>query len=505
MSAPPSPSGDAAAAAGEPPGWAWPTTDLAGLILGLLLIRLALAGALPLTEDEAYYRLWAQAPAFGYFDHPPMIAWWIWLGVRILGDNPLGVRLLPALACAATSFIVHDLARRVGGSPADARRAALWHNATLLVAAGGFLAVPDAPAAMFWIACLAACVRALRAGSPAWWLAAGAAAGLASLSKYSALFLGPGVLIWLSSTRRGRERLVTPGPWLALLLAAALFGVNVAWNAGHHWLTFAKQFGRVAPHRITLRYVGEFLATQALLLNPLLAIFLGRLALRRRAAEEPAAPVLAFVVTSLPFCGYLLAHSLHDRIEAHWPAPVYAPLAIAAALSAASAQGVWRGLRTAVPAFAVAVCLLALGYLSLPMLGAPLRFDPGLPLRGWPSFTRRLETLRLNSGAAWIGTTSYGLAAQLMDQRALGAPVLQISERDRWRGLVHGAWADTSRPGLLVDLRRRIDLPALRRCFGQVTPLTALDRGPPGEKGRPYSVLLVAAPRRDVARDGCGG
>jgi 4-amino-4-deoxy-L-arabinose transferase-like glycosyltransferase len=477
------------------------------LILGLLLARLALAAVLPLTEDEAYYRLWAQAPAFGYFDHPPMIAWWIWLGVHAAGDRPLGVRLAPALACALTSFMVYDLAWQVGGRPAEARRAAIWHNATLLAAAGGFLAVPDAPAALFWIACLSACVRALDTGSRPWWLVAGAAAGLASLSKYSALFLGPGVLIWLSWDPKGRDHLRTAGPWLALLVAAALFAVNASWNAGHHWLTFAKQFGRIAPRRITLRYLGEFLVTQVLLFNPLMAIFLARAGKppteRRLAGVGAAPPLLAFVATSLPFCAYLLAHSLHDRIEAHWPAPVIAPLAITAAFAAGSAQGAWRRLRRAVPAFAAVVCAVAIGYLSLPLLGVPLRFDPALPLRGWPAFSRRLESLRRATGAAWVGTTSYGLAAQLLDEPAITVPVLQISERERWHGLVHGASADASRPGLLVDLTRRIDLAALRRCFGEVGPVTLVARGPPGEKGKAYSFIVVGAPRFDVVRDGC--
>ena len=55
----------------------------------LLAARIGFAGAIHLTEDEAYYRLWAKAPALGYFDHPPMIAWWIWAGVHGVGDTPL--------------------------------------------------------------------------------------------------------------------------------------------------------------------------------------------------------------------------------------------------------------------------------------------------------------------------------------------------------------------------------------------------------------------------------
>jgi hypothetical protein len=435
-----------------------------------------------------------------------MIAWWTWLGVRLAGDTPLGVRLLPILGGALTSVLVFDLAQVAGGSRSEAERAGIWYNATLLVAAGGFLAVPDSPAALFWVAALWSAFHALRAhrgrAAIAWWLASGAAAGLATLSKYSALFLGPGMLIWLVGDPAGRASLrCSAGPWLALAAAAGLFALNPGWNATHHWLTFAKQFGRLAPHRLAPRYLVEFLAIEIWLLNPILAAFLIRLWRDRRGLARTW-PLLA---TSAPFVGYLLLHSLHDRIQAHWPAPVYPALALCAAFAAEGATGPWRVARTAVPWFAAVTCAAAAVYVSLPLAGVPLRFDPALPVRGWSDFARNIDRLRRSAQAGWVGTTSYGLAAELADEPAIDAPILQISERDRWQGLRQGAWADTSRPGLLVDLPRRIDLELLRRCFARVQPLGSVDRGPPGEKPRRYAAFLVAAPRGDLIRDGCGG
>ena len=500
MSAVPSPSAGATSRGREAPPW-----TLIAVVAALLVVRTLLAGALHLTEDEAYYRLWAQAPALGYYDHPPMIAWWIWLGVRLAGDDPLGVRLLPILGGAAISALVFDLACAAGATRATAERAGIWYNAMLLVAAGGFLAVPDSPAALFWALCLWTAFRALRLGpgrgALGWWLAAGAAAGLASLSKYSALFLGPGLLLWLATTTAGRASLRTPGPWLALAAAVALFALNIGWNAAHHWLTFAKQFGRIAPQRLAPRYLLEFLGTEILLLNPVLAIFLTRLA-RERQAVARAWPFLA---TSAPFVGYLLLHSLHDRIQAHWPAPVYPALALCAAFAAEGVSGPWRAIRAAVPAFGFAVCGLAAVYLALPLAGVPLRFDPALPVRGWSTFAATLERERASAGAAWVGTTSYGLAAELADEPGIRAPVLQISERERWRDLHQGAWADVSRPGLLVDLTRRIDFDLLRRCFAVVRPLGELDRGAPGENPKRYAAVRVEGPRVDLVRNGCGG
>ena len=124
-----------------------------------------------------------------------------------------------------------------------------------LVAAGGLLTVPDAPAALFWTMTLWLVFRALTANGAGWWVAAGLAAGLATLSKYSALFLGPGLFLWLVSTPRGRASLRTPGPWIALAVAASLFALNVWWNETHHWASILKQFGRITPHRLAPRYL----------------------------------------------------------------------------------------------------------------------------------------------------------------------------------------------------------------------------------------------------------
>jgi 4-amino-4-deoxy-L-arabinose transferase-like glycosyltransferase len=477
---------------------------LIAVVVVTAAIRLVVGGSVHLTEDEAYYRVWSMAPALGYYDHPPMIAWWIWLGRQVIGDTPLGVRLLPILACAASSVLIFDMARLAGAERGTATRAGVWYNAMLLVAAGGLLAVPDAPAALFWTGTLWCALRARRASSIAWWLAAGAAAGLAVLSKYSALFLAPGMLIWLAWTPAGRAELHKPGPWLAALVAMLLFSLNVAWNASHHWLTFIKQFGRIAPTHLAPRFLVEFILAQALLINPLIAAFIVRAIARGGGDDRPRAELAPFVATSAPFIAYLLIHSLHDRIQAHWPAPVYPALAIIAAIGAERAAGspAWPRLRSAAPIFGFGLCAILLLYLALPP-GAGGLIDLARPIRGWPAFARSLETVRTQRGAAWIGTASYGLAAELDDEPALRAPVLQISERARYQGLAVAASPDLARPGLIVDLQRRIDLAALAQCFTRLQPLGTLARGAPDELGTPYAVILVAGPRRDIIRAGC--
>ena len=77
--------------------------------------------------------------------------------------------------------------------------------------------------------------------------------------------------------------------------------------------------------------------------------------------------------------------------------------------------------------------------------------------------------MRLEKGAAWVGTQSYGTYSQLALEGGVKAPLLQVIERDRyWK--TSADHPDFSRPGLLVDLSRRMrwSAPFIRRTAPSV-------------------------------------
>ena len=475
------------------------------LAVGLTLVRLAAAGLIHLTEDEAYYRLWAQHLQFGYVDHPPMIAWWIALGERIFGDTALGVRLLPALASGLTTWLIGDLAARLGAQPRTALRAALWYNATLTVCLGGMLATPDAPNSLFWTLTLWTVARFWESGRAVWWLAAGLAAGLAVLSKYSGLFLAPGVLLWLLAIPGGRDELRRPGPWEAALLAIFVFAVNVVWNSEHHWITFTKQFGRAAAHGLTPMRTLEFLGTQLLLLSPLIAFyaFKGVRQGWRERSRPGVVHLMLPIATSAPFAVYLLIHSLHDRVQGHWPVPLFGALAICAAVAIEPLLETGRGklIGRLAPGFGLAVGAVALTLMAAPGF-LPPRLDPTTALRGWPRFSQDIELLRQARGAAWVGAQSYGTLSQLKLAGGIASPLIQTIERDRYikEPADH---PDFSKPGLVVDLQRRLDTDGLDRCFTSVVDAGPIWRGGGQVRNQRYEAYLVSGPKRDVWIIGC--
>src|SRR5215472_11436770 len=280
--------------------------------------------------------MWSKHLAGGFYDHPPMMAVVIRAGTMIAGDNAFGVRLVSILLALPMSFAVYRAAAILFGVPRVAATATLLLNITLMAAIGTMIVTPDAPslvAASFILFFLA---KVLETGQGAYWLAVGAAVGLGLVSKYTTLFFGPAILIWLVVVPKQRRWLLSPWPYLGALLAFAIFSPVIIWNAQHDWVSFLKQInGRARIEEFRLAYIGELIPTQIAFATPLVFILgaMGLHALARRKAGALPARVLVNVMF-WTITVYFVWHSLHARVEANWFAPVYPAFAIAAAIAA---------------------------------------------------------------------------------------------------------------------------------------------------------------------------
>src|SRR4051794_14114254 len=260
-------------------------------VLALVALRLVAAAFTPITFDEAYYWMWSKSLAGGYYDHPPMVAYVIRAGTTIAGDTELGVRLVSILLALPMSFAIYRSAGILFGGRQVAASATVLINVTLMAAVGTLIVTPDAPLLVASSFVLFFLAKVLETGKGAWWLGVGAAVGAALLSKYTALFFGPAILIWLIAVPKLRRWLLSPWTYLGGAVALAIFSPVIFWNADHHWVSFLKQFGRARIDDFTLVYIGELIPTQIAFATPLVFI-LGMMGLyamgRRKAGASPA-------------------------------------------------------------------------------------------------------------------------------------------------------------------------------------------------------------------------
>jgi dolichol-phosphate mannosyltransferase len=203
----------------------------------IMLLRILYSGPMELMQQEAYYWNYAQHLDIGYLDHPPMVAWLIWLGTLFWGNSEFGVRFAATLCWLAAAIFIYNLARNLF----DKSTAML----TLLLLAAlpyffgmGLIMIPDTPLIACWAGALFFLERALLANKRKAWLGAGVCVGLGMLSKYTIALLGPAALLFLLIDRNSRKWLAKPEPYIALFLASLIFSPVLFWNYFHDWASF---------------------------------------------------------------------------------------------------------------------------------------------------------------------------------------------------------------------------------------------------------------------------
>ena len=476
-----------------------PGRILLAVLLVLTIVRACLADAIPLTDDEAYYRLWALRPALSYLDHPPMVGWLIAAGRTIVGDTELGIRLMAVVASLLGAFAIWRTASLLFG--ADVGVLAVSYAMVLpLLSVGAIIITPDTSSVLFQIFAVWALAELHVSGHRNWWLAVGIFAGIGLLSKYTGLFLGATVVLWLlaipANWRWLRCWQLYAGGFIALLL----FLPVIAWNVEHNWDSFSKQFGRVVSgDRLSLKWQLELWGAMLLLVSPVLAWLalqgIGWSIRGAALARDWARALLVFAVA--PILLYFVIHASHGRVQANWLAPIYPFLAIAAALATKERFGGDRRMRIAYAGGVTAFIISALIYVhavSPLVIRADLK-EPTHQLRGWVELSEAVAGMARSSGAKWIATSSYATTGQLAFRLDRVLPVIQISERIRYVHLPKPDRTIIDSPALYVELDRRAKPDLLKEKFGSATALGALDRKHNGVVLARYQVYLIKSPR----------
>ncbi|MEA2865108.1 MAG: hypothetical protein QOC84_3064 [Bradyrhizobium sp.] len=466
-----------------------PWLAVALLIGAMTVLRVIYASTIDLRTDEAYYWTWSKENVLSFLDHPPMIAWFIRFGTAIFGDTNLGVRFAGILAMLATQLLLADIVRRVTHDFRAVVLALLMPEAALYYGLLMAKVSPDVALILFAVAMLWSLVRLDESGDPRWWLAAGVFAGLALLSKFTAVMLLPAVAAFMLVPDWRRRWLFSPYPWAAALIALALFLPVVIWNAGHDWASFRFQFVRAsATHALSLRTIGDFIGLQfglvGFILLPVVLSGVALTAWRGYRRGEPVAILLSTAVI-VPF-GYFLWKSLTLRIGDTWPMFLWPAGFAAAAINIAilPQEGFPAWMIRSTMSWAKAAIACGIGFVVLVFLYyvvAPWNFigraDPIGGEAGFAKVAARAQAELQNTGATWIATTDYRTYSMLRWYFNGRVPVIQINERGRFMGFRDpGMDLTKDRTGLYVGREPDNNNPLWASTTAIRQPLERVDR-----------------------------
>jgi membrane-associated phospholipid phosphatase len=400
------------------------------LVLALVtlarLVYLA-SGVIELTGDEAYQWLWSKHLALSYYSKPPLIAYTQFLGTALWGDNAFGVRFFSPVISAVLGFIT----LRFFATEFNARAGfflLLILVATPMTSAGAVLMTVDPLSVLFWSAAMFAGWKAVQPGSTTGsWCWVGLWMGLGFLSKYTELFQWLSWLVFFCLWPPARKQLRRPGPWLALAINALCALPVLIWNQQHDWVTVSHVADNAkvgVPWKPTLKYLFEFLGSEAGLLNPVFFIGMiwAAIAFWKRGRHNPKLIYLFSMGAPLFLCYFLF--TLHSRVFQNWIAPSVLPLFC---LMVAYWDTRWRLDATRIrPAL---IAGLALGLLVVivghetELVGKvtghylPVNKDPLHRARGWKQVTSLVrearEELAKEGKPTFIITAHYRLAGEI--------------------------------------------------------------------------------------------
>jgi dolichol-phosphate mannosyltransferase len=399
-----------------------------GIIAYSVVLRLLYAGSVELLPEETYYWNYSQHLDFGYLDHPPMVAWLIRLGTLIFGQTEFGVRA-GALCCGAiTSVFVYRLARNLFGE-ASAFGALLLAQTLPFFFLSGFLMTPDAPLTAAWAASLYYLERALIAERPGAWWRAGICLGLGMISKYSIALLAPVTLAFMIWDPKSRRWFRHFEPYMAALLAVAVFSPVIIWNARHDWASFAFQTSRRLAEAPQFA-LHKLIASALVLITPTGVVAVAAALLRgiSGADGDPQATRrrllmnLAVLIPLSVFVAFSLRHEVKlDWTGAMWTAalPALGCSMIAAGLNI---RGFGAWIRSAwAPTIMTMLLIYAAGlhYLVLGLPGVGYGKHIELVPVGWRDLTRHVlhaaddHRRETGSDVLIVGMDRYAIASEV--------------------------------------------------------------------------------------------
>ncbi len=288
------------------------------IIIGTwLLVNLLQAVFTGLHSDESYYWMYSKHLAWGYFDHPPMIAFLIFLGDSIM-HNELGVRLFSILLSTLTiALIMNELNEKK-----DLFFLSLFILSFPLVHThiGGFMALPDTPLILFTLLFYLGYKKFIDNPNLKMSLLLALIAAAMIYSKYHA-FVALGLIV-LSNLKLLKNKYF----WITVIVAVLLLAPHILWQINNHFPTFKYHLSdRTKPIRFWT--VQNNITSQLLVAGPL-TFFIVFFSLTKFRINGDAFKK-AIIFSILGFYIFFFIMSFKNRIEAHYTTAITPLLMIA--------------------------------------------------------------------------------------------------------------------------------------------------------------------------------
>ncbi len=282
------------------------------------ILNLVQARFTPLNNDEAYYWMYSKYLAWGYFDHPPMIALMIRIGYYLF-HNELGVRLIVVITQLITLLIIwQTIDKEQRGKKGNILLFFMIVVILPVYNMFAFIATPDSPLIFFTAVFLLVYKRFLEEETWQNTLFLGITIAALMYSKYhSALLI---ILIILSNPGLLKKIKF----YFAAFISILLFFPHLLWQ-------YSNGFPSVKYHLVervssfNFAHVPEYLASQFFYHNPFILVLLVWIMIKVR-AKNLFDKALYYLIAG--FLIFFFISSFRYRVEPQWTALISVPMII---------------------------------------------------------------------------------------------------------------------------------------------------------------------------------
>ncbi|WP_289038477.1 glycosyltransferase family 39 protein [uncultured Zobellia sp.] len=287
-------------------------------LLGIgFLLNLLQSYFTPLIFDEAYYWHFAQNMAWGYFDHPSMVAVLIKIS-SFFFNGELGVRFMSCILSSATLFILWNIVDHPKKKDYVVHFFVLVYSMTLLNAYG-FLTLPDTPLLFFTALLLYVYKRFIEKPDLFWGIVMGITMAGLMYSKYHAALVI--IFILLSNLKLVLNKYA----WLSVIVALLCYVPHFIWLYENEFVTINYHlFDRPNdPYNFNKYTLGFFVNLVAIFGFTFPWIYWG---LFKAKASDKFTRALLFLIFGVLI--FFFISSFNRRIQTQWIIVISIPLII---------------------------------------------------------------------------------------------------------------------------------------------------------------------------------
>ncbi|MBI3815882.1 MAG: glycosyltransferase family 39 protein [Nitrospinae bacterium] len=242
------------------------------IILFHLSFWFTISSNLTIHPDEADHWVWSQHLSWGYFEHPPMIAFVIRLFTEVFGDTWYAIELCSQSLSLITIIFLFLLSKELFGWEAALLSVIILESIPMFFIGSTILTIDSALIA-FWMMTAYLFCRGIKEEKKGFFLLSGVTFGLGLMSKYTMILLPAAIFLYLIFSPAHRNFLKRKEPYLSFIIGLIIFSPVILWNVQHGWLSFKYQISKGLTGGEKGGQFFFFIGSQFVILGPTLFLF----------------------------------------------------------------------------------------------------------------------------------------------------------------------------------------------------------------------------------------